>query len=500
MILIDNGGNFFLSGAPDERWDNSHLAYLGQAVHGSDFQVVDTSTLHVPKPVTVGSGPDSLVLKIHEDAYMGNASFNVTVDGNPVGGTLTTTAVSAANDQVFTLQGDFGPGQHNVSVSFANPLADAGGARHLYVDSVTFDGYAPLSQSSSPVLVGAAGAAFSVGRYTEIGSGADTLVLGVCDDALQGHAQFTVSVDGTQVGGVQTVATSRSTGRVENFVLHGDWGTQQHVVRVDFTNGMSDATTGLSRDLFLWNASYDGTTIQTAVSNLYGGGSATFQVGNPLLVGSGPDSLVLHLCEDAYQGVDVQYRVMVDGTQVGGVQTATQYRSTGHTQDVTFRGNWGDGQHQVVVDVLNGNNVRSLFVWGMNLDGTDYWNNMANLYGGGSASFLVGQPKPVGTGHDALVLHLSEDAFQGVNVQYTVSVDGVQVGGVQNALTYRSTGRMQDVTFLGDWGSGNHTVSVNVLNGNNVRSLFIWGMSYGGTEHWSNLAFLYGGGSATFSV
>jgi hypothetical protein len=39
MILADNGGNWFVSGAPDARWDDGDLHSLSQ-LHGSDFEVV----------------------------------------------------------------------------------------------------------------------------------------------------------------------------------------------------------------------------------------------------------------------------------------------------------------------------------------------------------------------------------------------------------------------------------------------------------------------------
>jgi hypothetical protein len=39
LILADIGSNLYISGAPDERWDNDDLHQLGQ-VHGSDFEVV----------------------------------------------------------------------------------------------------------------------------------------------------------------------------------------------------------------------------------------------------------------------------------------------------------------------------------------------------------------------------------------------------------------------------------------------------------------------------
>jgi hypothetical protein len=45
MILADNGGAWYISGVPDERWDNDVLvAELGR-VKGSDFEAVDESSL-----------------------------------------------------------------------------------------------------------------------------------------------------------------------------------------------------------------------------------------------------------------------------------------------------------------------------------------------------------------------------------------------------------------------------------------------------------------------
>ncbi len=46
MILADNGSSWFISGVPDERWDNETLHELHQ-VTGSDFEAVDVSSLMV---------------------------------------------------------------------------------------------------------------------------------------------------------------------------------------------------------------------------------------------------------------------------------------------------------------------------------------------------------------------------------------------------------------------------------------------------------------------
>lgn len=46
MMLADNGSPWFITGAPDERWDNDALRELHQ-VRGSDFEAVDVSSLMV---------------------------------------------------------------------------------------------------------------------------------------------------------------------------------------------------------------------------------------------------------------------------------------------------------------------------------------------------------------------------------------------------------------------------------------------------------------------
>jgi hypothetical protein len=46
MIVADNGSNWYLSGAPDDHWNNDDLAQLSH-IQGSDFEVVDTSSLQI---------------------------------------------------------------------------------------------------------------------------------------------------------------------------------------------------------------------------------------------------------------------------------------------------------------------------------------------------------------------------------------------------------------------------------------------------------------------
>src|SRR5205807_8778756 len=46
LIVADNGSPWYISGAPDDRWDNDHLHELGNLT-GADFEAVDESSLTV---------------------------------------------------------------------------------------------------------------------------------------------------------------------------------------------------------------------------------------------------------------------------------------------------------------------------------------------------------------------------------------------------------------------------------------------------------------------
>jgi hypothetical protein len=45
MFVADNGGDWFISGAPDPRWNEEAVRAI-RTVKGSDFEVVDTGPIH----------------------------------------------------------------------------------------------------------------------------------------------------------------------------------------------------------------------------------------------------------------------------------------------------------------------------------------------------------------------------------------------------------------------------------------------------------------------
>jgi hypothetical protein len=56
MILADNGSAIFISGVPDDRWNNTNLNLL-KSITASSFEVVDQGTIYTPANVPTGPSP-----------------------------------------------------------------------------------------------------------------------------------------------------------------------------------------------------------------------------------------------------------------------------------------------------------------------------------------------------------------------------------------------------------------------------------------------------------
>jgi len=94
-------------------------------------------------PTSTPSATDTLVLHLSEDAWMGNAQFIASVDGQQLGAAQSVTALHSLGQTAdFTFTGQFGAGPHDLAVTFLNdawagtPSTD----RNLYVNSIDLDG------------------------------------------------------------------------------------------------------------------------------------------------------------------------------------------------------------------------------------------------------------------------------------------------------------------------------------------------------------------------
>ncbi len=117
-----------------------------------------------PVVQTIGSGSDTLVLRISQDVYLASAQYTVSVDGKQIGGTLTAGASTASGqDDIITVKGDWAAGAHKVTVDFLNDAWGGTGAtdRNLVVDSITYNGKAVAGGSGSLNINGPVDFAFT---------------------------------------------------------------------------------------------------------------------------------------------------------------------------------------------------------------------------------------------------------------------------------------------------------------------------------------------------
>jgi hypothetical protein len=215
-------------------------------------------------------------------------------------------------------------------------------------------------------------------------------------------------VDGVQFGEAFAASAWRSAGQSDTFVLRGDWGPGEHTVEVEFLNDAWGGTESTDRNLHLESATYNGQALEGAAAALMSAGAASFAFAEEappeLVVGEGPDTLVLKVSQDAYQG-DAQYTVSVDGAQVGGVFTAASLKSSGESDTLTIKGDWGPGEHRVEVAFLNDKwdgtaaTDRNLYVEGATYNGAAVDGAAKALMSAGAKAFAFAEaetaPEPV---------------------------------------------------------------------------------------------------------
>ncbi|BBU64173.1 serine protease (plasmid) [Methylosinus sp. C49] len=236
------------------------------------------------------------------------------------------------------------------------------------------------------------------GPHISIGSGTDALVLQISEDAWQGDAQYTVSVDGNQIGDVLTASSSHADGQFDTVTVFGNWAPGSHSVSLDFLNDAYGGSPSTDRNLYVEGATYDGTSVPGSQLTFLTAGSAGFSVTDTTqTIGSGPDTLALHISEDAWQG-DAQYTISVDGNQIGDMLTAWSSHASGTSDTISVLGDWGAGNHVVSVDFLNDaywfspDTDRNLYVDSATYNGAPINGAQLGLYVGGPASFSFNAP------------------------------------------------------------------------------------------------------------
>jgi hypothetical protein len=231
-------------------------------------------------PVTIGSGPNNITLNVAEDAWQGDAQFTIQVDGTQVGGVETASALNSTGDsEIFSLAGKWAPGTHTVQIAFINDAygGSAAADRNLYVDSIAYNG--TTYSGTTAALLWNSSDTFTVGGATTPASpAADTITLKLSEDAWQGDAQFTLSIDGKQITTPESVTALHSAGASEAFSFAGNLGAGSHTIGVSFVNDAWGGTASTDRNLYINGISVNGQNYGSGTTELLNNGTKTFTV------------------------------------------------------------------------------------------------------------------------------------------------------------------------------------------------------------------------------
>ncbi len=269
-----------------------------------------------------------------------------------------------------------------------------------------------------------------------------TLVLSLSEDAYLGDAAFTVNIDGIKQGGTQTVTALHDKGQFENFVYYGNFGTSAPVVEITFLNdAYKSGATGGDRNLYVKQITLDGAT--TAI-NFEQKSAGTVSYKPQLRSANAPAEQPEITISKPVQTAN-STTVSLNGTIAGTAGTSVEIYNGSTAIGTASLNNSGGWSYTASLTAAN-YNFRAV--------ATDLFGNTAAA---NDAGFTV-QPQT-----DNLTLNLSEDAYQG-DAQFTVSVDGVQIGSPLYVTASHALGQSQNFSFTENFGAGPHKVAVTFLN------------------------------------
>ncbi len=298
---------------------NTNNAVLPDSAYSGDLvPTVGGSGMPLP-PVS----QHVITLTVDGDQFQGvDPILRVTVDGEQIASDTPVTAIhSAGTWEAITIQPFLLASSSQLGLELVNDPGDpapgygnpvAGESNAIYIQQITIDGKAITSGQ-----ITLNNSNFTYVPIPQTTSAPDTLVLDVSEDAYQGDAQFVVSVNGVQIGGIQTATASHSAGQDTAVTLNGSYGADPTVV-VTFTNDLYLGP-GEDRNLYVDGMTYDGIA-QTASDTLLADGSAAFALHGS--VTAAIPKATLALGDDT--GATASLGVISSGSQVtlGGSQIA----------------------------------------------------------------------------------------------------------------------------------------------------------------------------------
>ena len=330
------------------------------------------------------------------DANMGQTETATVTSSAAADGTLTdphaATDGSAIVNGVLTVSGSAASVAAALQGLVFTPSAEATSLGSSAVTTLTATVKDTAGETASVASLVTAHQAASV---STAGPSVDTLALQISEDAWKGDAQFTVSVNGKEVGEDYSASVLHSTGDAGTFLLTGDWGSGVNDVQVSFINDAFGGNTTEDRNLYVNSISYDGVTYAGTSAAMASDRTDTFVVGGSAASTSGPaDHLTLNLSEDAWRG-DAEFVLYIDGKALTTAQTVTALHDKKATQAVSFSGNFGAGKHTLGVGFVNdsyggsSSEDRNLYINGITLNGANVFSGVKAQDSNGISIFSI---------------------------------------------------------------------------------------------------------------
>lgn len=414
---------------------------------------------------------NSLVVRVASGSASDAAQFTVTVDGQQIGGVYSTAVPFEAGQwQDITVAGDFSAAPSSVVVKFVNDWV-GGVDRSLFVDSITLNGAVRQAENADNK------AGYNQATYAEMWSNGtltfdtqpvtNSLTVRVAGSSSTGSAQFTVTVDGKQIGGVYA-APNLSPGTWQDVTVSGDFGGTPKKVSVNFTN---DYAGGVDRTLYvdsltLNGAVFEGERAETRIGSvnadyatLYANGPLTFDTYGEIL---------LKVSQNAPSGGAPKFSVSVDGKQVGDILTTSASHEAGQWETIKLVGNFGDHPQNLKVTLLNdwaGGLDQNIWVDTVSMNGQTYQAehgvNHAGKNEDGSAALYANGSLDITLSGTIDLLVSGSPTTSGAPVQFTVTVDGKQIGGLQTVTASHLAGNWQTISLNGSFGSDPGSIAIN---------------------------------------
>ncbi len=235
--------------------------------------------------------------------------------------------------------------------------------------------------SKDPMVVEiSSGIIASVPGPTQVGSGSDDLVLQMSEDAWKGDARFTVAVDGTQVGGAQTVVASHSAGQQQEFDVLGNWSSGSHQISITFLNDAYGGTTETDRNLYVNSATYNGSAVSNAASSLYSQGSNYFEITGTNAAGAA-SATTTGIAASVAATTTYDYSDGTDHSLTTASETTNIFKLGGGTANLTTQGN---------DTIIGGAGTSTINALSGSLSLTGGSGNMTFIQGAASSSISMG--------------------------------------------------------------------------------------------------------------